>query len=315
VASLRGTVVIPSWNAGAVLGPCLDSLAKQELRGGFETIVVDNGSTDGTDTLLRGYDWVQVIRNSGNAGYAGANNQAAERARGSLLYLLNTDTELLGPDVLELLARAAEDPGVGLAGPKLLNPDGTLQPACAAHPTIARSLIVGSGLHRLLPDAAARRLAPEFWSHDRSVDADWLLGAALAIRTDLYREMGGLWSTEYAEDQDLAYRVQRRGLAVRFVEPARVMHIGNFTLAQHRDDAQRAARVAEAELAFLREYYSRPRAAAIRAIVWAGYASRAVVHRFLGRARRAEVFRSMARVYAQRPLRGSRGGAEGRSPA
>jgi GT2 family glycosyltransferase len=249
-----------------------------------------------------------VIRNEENAGYAGANNQAVERARGSVLYLLNSDTELLEPNVLELLAQAVEEPSVGLASPKLLNPDGTLQPCCAAHPTLARALIVGMGLHRLLPDEAVRRVAPEFWSHERSVDTDWLLGAALAIPTDLYREMGGLWATEYAEDQDLAYRVQRRGLSVRFVEPARVMHIGNFTLAQHRSDAQRAARVAEAELAFLREYYSRPRAAAIRSIVWCGYAGRAVVHRLLGRAPRADVFRSMARVYA-------RGGAEGPSPA
>ena len=306
---LRGTVVIPSWNAAAVLGPCLESLRRQELRGGCEVIVVDNGSTDGTEALLRENEgWVRSIRNSENAGYAGANNQAAERARGSVLYLLNSDTELLEPNVLELLAQAVEDPRVGLAGPKLLNPDGTLQPSCAAHPTVTRSLIVGGGLHRLLPDAAVRRVAPELWSHRRSVDADWLLGAMLAIRTDLYRQMGGLWTTEYAEDQDIAHRVRQRGLAVRFVEPARVMHIGNFTLAQHRSDAQRAARVAEAELAFLREYYSRPRAAAIRTIVWAAYAGRAVVHRLLGRARRAEVFRSMARVYAHR-------GAEGRGPA
>jgi GT2 family glycosyltransferase len=313
VERLRGTVVIPSWNAGAVLRPCLDSLARQELRGGFETIVVDNGSTDETNAVLDDYDWVRVIRNTRNLGYAGANNQAAREARGSVLYLLNSDTELLEPDVLELLAQAVEDPAVGVAGPKLLNPDGTLQPCCSAHPTVARSLIVGAGLHRLLPDAAVRRIAPEFWSHDRSVDADWLLGAALAIRTSLYREIGGLWTTEYAEDQEIAYRVQRRGLAVRFVEPARVMHIGNFTLGQHRTDAQRAARVAEAELAFLREYYPRPRAAAIRAIVWAAYAGRALVHRMLGRAPRAEVFRSMARVYAHPPAAGRH--AEGRTAA
>lgn len=297
--------MIPSWNAAAVLGPCLASLRRQQLRGGFETIVVDNGSTDGTDALLRqNADWVEAIRNAENAGYAGANNQAAARARGSILYLLNSDTELLEPNVLELLAQAVEDPRVGLAGPKLLNPDGTLQPSCAAHPTVTRSLIAGAGLHRLLPDAAVRRIAPESWSHDRSADADWLLGAVLAIRTDLYLEMDGLWATEYAEDQDIAYRVQRRGLAVRFVEPARVMHIGNFTLAQHRSDAQRAARVAEAELAFLREYYSRPRATAIRAIVWCAYAGRAVVHRLLGRAARAELFRAMARVYAPDRARG-----------
>jgi GT2 family glycosyltransferase len=294
-------VIIPSWNAGAVLGPCLETLARQELPGGFETIVVDNGSTDDTDAVLRDHaDRVQVIRNETNAGYAGGLNQASRVARGEVLYLLNSDTQLLEPNVLARLADALDEPGVGLAGPKLLNPDGTLQPACAAHPSLARALVVGSGAHRLLPNALRRRLAPDFWSHDRSIDTDWLLGAALAIRADLFRELDGLWATEYGEDEDLAYRVKRHGLAVRFVEPARVMHVGNFTLAQHRDAAQRAARVAAAELVFLRTHYARPRAAAIRTLVWLGYAGRALVHRAMGRGPRAEVFRRMARVYAGR---------------
>ena len=309
---LRGTVVIPTWNAGAVLRPCLESLRRQKLRGGFETIVVDNGSTDETADVLRDHaDFVDVIRNSENVGYAGANNQAAKRARGSVLYLLNSDTELLGPDVLELLARAVEDPRVGLAGPKLLNPDGTLQPSCAPYPGLAESLFVGSGLWRVLPDPARRRLTPQFWSHDRSADTAWLFGAALAIRTDLYREMGGLWSTEYAEDLEVAYRVRQHGLAVRFVEPARIEHIGNFTLAQHRSDAQRAARIAEADLAFLRAHYSPPRARLIQAMRLSAFAARAFVHRLLGAPRAAE-FASMARVYRQR---GRLGAAHERSLA
>jgi GT2 family glycosyltransferase len=291
-------VIIPAWNAGAVLGPCLDSLARQELPGGFETIVVDNGSTDETPAVLeRHRDRVRVIRNERNVGFSASNNQAAAEARGNVLYLLNSDTELIQRDALARLADVAEAPEVGVAGPKLLNPDGSLQPSCAAHPTFTRALLVGLGLHRALPDSARRRLAPEWWSHDRSTDTGWLLGAALAIRADLYRELGGLWPTEYSEDQDLAFRAQKLGLAVRYVESARIMHIGNFTLGQHRTDAQRAARVAEAELAFLRTHYARPRAAAIQAAVWGGYAGRALAHRALGNAPRADVFRAMARVY------------------
>ena len=294
-------MLIASWNAAPVLDRCLASLAHQELPGGFETVVVDNGSTDETPEVLRRHaDRVRVIRNERNAGFSAANNQAARAARGDVLFLLNSDTELLAPDVLALLAEAAETPGVGLAGPKLLNPDGTLQPSCAGHPTIVRSLVVGAGLQRLLPQDALRRIAPEFWAHDRTIDTGWLMGCALAIRADLYRELGGLWPTEYSEDEDLAYRVQQRGLAVRFVAPASVMHVGNFTIGQRRSDAQRAACVAEAELAFLATHYSRPRAAAIRAIVGFGYAARALAHGLLGRTSRADVFRSMARVYANR---------------
>jgi GT2 family glycosyltransferase len=237
-------VIIPSWNAGDVLGRCLDSLERQELEGGFETIVVDNGSDDGTAELVRARDGrVRLIRNEENAGYAAANNQAARIARGGVLFLFNADIELLAPDTLERLCHVVEQPGVGLAGPKLVNPDGTLQPSCAAFPTVGRALVVGLGLQRALSQRALRRVAPEHWSHDTTLDTDWLLGAALAIPAGVFAELGGLWETEYAEDLDLAYRVRRRGLRVRFDDSARVMHVGNHTLGKHRNESQRAARV------------------------------------------------------------------------
>jgi GT2 family glycosyltransferase len=298
----RASVLIPSWNAADVLGRCLESLDRQDVPGGFETIVVDNGSTDSTAELLhRHRDRVRAISLDHNSGFSNANNRAARDARGRILFLLNADTELLAPDTLARLCEAVEAPGVGIAGPTLVNPDGSLQPSCAAHPSVVRSLIVGAGLHRVLPQRALVRLAPEFWVHDRPIDTGWLLGAALAVRADLYRELDGLWSTEYAEEQDLAYRVQRRGLRVRFESSARVMHVGNHTLGQTRNDVQRAARVAAAELVFLRTHYSRPRAAAIRAIVGAAYAGRALVHRALGRREEADLFRAMAGIYASRP--------------
>jgi GT2 family glycosyltransferase len=296
---VRGSVIIPSWNAAKVLRPCLDSLDRQEFPGGFETIVVDNGSTDGTAELLRERaDRVRAIHNERNLGYSGGNNQGAQVARGRVLFLFNSDLELLHSDTLDRLARAAEEPGVGLAGPLMLNPDRTLQPCCAAHPSIARSLVVGAGLQRVMPQRVLLRLAPEFWSHDRPVDTGWLLGAALAIPADVFHRLGGFWSTEYAEDEDLAFRVQRLGLKVRFEPAAQVVHVGNFTLGQHRNDVQRGAKVAAAELAFLRTHYSRPRAAAIRTIVRAGYAARGVVHGLLGNAPKAELFRTMAREYS-----------------
>jgi GT2 family glycosyltransferase len=297
--ALRASVIIPSYNAADVLGRCLDSLERQDLPGGFETIVVDNASTDETSELLRRHsDRVRSISNDRNAGYSTGNNQGGRAARGLVLLLLNVDTELLAADTLKRLCEAVETPGVGLAGPMLLNPDGSLQPSCAAHPSVRRSLVVGFGLHRLLPQRVLIRLAPEFWTHDRSIDTGWLLGAALAIRADLYRELGGLWSTEYGPDQDLAYRVQRRGLLVRFESSARIMHIGNHTYGKRRTESQRAARVAEGELAFLRTHYARPRAAAIRAIVGTAYVARALAHGLLGQTARADVFRAMARVYA-----------------
>jgi N-acetylglucosaminyl-diphospho-decaprenol L-rhamnosyltransferase len=294
----RVSVIIATWNAADVLAPCLDSLERQELNGGLETIVVDNASTDSTQELLRRYDGrARVIANDHNALYAGANNQAAQSARGGVLFFLNADTELRGTDVLERLAYAVEDPAVGIAGPRLVNPDGTLQPSCGTHPTVARALMVGIGAHRLLPDSARARVAPAQWSHDRSIDTDWVMGAAIAIRADLFRELGGFWETMYAEEQDLAYRVREHGLQIRFERSATVMHIGNHSVAQQWSDAERAARVADAELAFLAAHYGPIRAAAIRAITWVAYAGRARVLGALGHPERAAVYSAMAKTY------------------
>jgi GT2 family glycosyltransferase len=296
---MRGSVIIVTWNACEVLERCLESLEAQRLPGGLETIVVDNASTDGTAEFLKGHSGrIRVIANAENLGFSGANNQAAREARGEILFFLNPDTELLGEDVLERLARTAGESRVGLAGPMLVNPDGSLQPSCAAHPSIRVALLVGSGLHRLLPDRLLARVAPQFWSHDRSIDTDWLMGAALAVRADVFHQLGGFWPRLYAEDEDLAYRAQERGLRVRFDRTARVMHIGNHSAGQRWSSAQRAERIAAAELEFLRTHYSRRRAAGIRTIVCAAYGARALTYRALRRDQQASVYRAMARVYA-----------------
>jgi N-acetylglucosaminyl-diphospho-decaprenol L-rhamnosyltransferase len=299
VERLRASVIIASWNAADVLEPCLASLARQEVRGGLETIVVDNASTDGTAAVLRRHaGHVRAIVNDTNAGFSAANNQAAREARGDVLFFLNSDTELLGDDVVEHLAAVAEAGDVGIAGPLLLNPDGTVQASCAAHPGVVRAVLVATGAHRLLPAALRARVAPEHWPHDRVLDTGWVMGAAMAVRASVFAELGGFWPTMYAEDQDLAYRAQQLGLRVRFDPAIRVVHVGNHSLAQRWSDAERHARVARAELAFLNTHYGPVRRTAIRAVVGAGYAARAVAHRLLGRRDRAAVYRAMARVYA-----------------
>ncbi|HEX8073555.1 MAG TPA: glycosyltransferase [Thermoleophilaceae bacterium] len=297
----RVSVIVPTWNAGDVLGPCLDSVLAQQVPGGFETIVVDNASTDGTADLLREYaDRARVVTNERNLRFAGANNQAAADAAGRVLVFLNSDTELLGTDTLARLADAAEPRDVAIAGPLLVNPDGSLQPSCAAHPSILRAALVATGAHRLLPDATRARLAPERWSHAHARDTAWVMGAAMAMRAEVFRELGGFWPTMYAEEQDIAFRARNRGFRVRFDPSARVMHVGNHSLRKRWSDPERSARVAAAELVLLATHYPRWRAAAIRAIAGAGLAARSLAHRLLGHRERAREFRAMTRVYAGR---------------
>ena len=298
------SVIIPTWNTRDLLARCLASIGRQEVPGGFETIVIDDASTDGTAELLSRVDHdLRVIFNNQSVGYTAANNQAAEEARGEVLVLLNADTELLAPDVLARLADSVQAPGVGIAGPRLVNPDGSLQPSCSADPSVIRAVVVGSGMHRVLPTRLLRKLAPEFWSHDEAADVGWLLGAAIAVRAGVFHRLGGLWTQPYAQDQDLAHRVRQLGLRVRYDNSAQVMHVGNSSYGQQHSDVSRAVLVAHAELTFMRTHYSRVRATAIRVIMGTGYAVRAPLHQLMGHSTRAAIFRAMARVYAtDRPV-------------
>jgi GT2 family glycosyltransferase len=298
---MRHSVIVVTWNAAEVLDRCLATVARQEVDGGLETIVVDNASTDATaQVLARHSGRIRVIRNERNLGFSLGNNLGAEAARGEVLHFLNSDTELLAPDVLERLARGLEEPGVGLAGPRLENPDGTLQPSCTAQPTVANALVVESGLHRVLPNGILARVYPRLWAHDETRDVGWLVGAALSIRADLFREVGGFWPIQYAEEQDLARKVAERGMSVRFVHDARVMHVENFSNRQQWSSPERAARTAEAERAFLAEHYPPARALAIRSINATGHAGRALVLRLLGERERAAVYAAMARALITR---------------
>ena len=293
------SVIIVTWNAAPVLAACLDSIERQVVPGGFETVVVDNASTDDTAALLERYrDRIRIVTNDHNAEFSRANNLGARNAHGRVLFFLNSDTELHGTDTLRRLVEAAEAEEVGLVGPRLLNPDGTLQPSCAALPGVLKAALLATGIHRLLPDRLAARVLPERWSHSCSRDTGWVMGAAFAIRADVFWRLGGLWLVRYAEETELAYRVRRAGLRVRFDNSATVTHIGNFSFGQRWSEPERQAKIAKAELALLRSHYPRLRATAIRTIMLGGYSGRVVVHRLLRRPAKAAVYREMTRVYA-----------------
>jgi GT2 family glycosyltransferase len=292
-------VIIPCWNAEEVLDACLDTLRAQAVPGGFETIVVDDASSDASAAVLaRRPEEITLITHPENRGFSAACMSGVDAARGEILFFLNTDTELCSPDVIARLAADLDDPSVGLVGPLLVNADGSLQSSCAAVPSLTTTLLLSSGVHLLLPDRALARVAPHRWSHDSPRDTGWLRGAAIALRADVFRAVGGFSPEYYGQDLDLGYLVGAHGLRVHFDPTVRVMHLDDHSQSQRWSAPERSARVAVAELAFLRRRLRRPRAVAIRAITGTGYAVRAVVHRALGRREPAAVYAAMARVYA-----------------
>jgi GT2 family glycosyltransferase len=217
------SVIVVNWNTCRLLEACLRSVEGTRENLAVDVIVVDNGSADGSVELVRErFPRVELIANASNRGFAAANNQALERARGRYLLLLNSDAEVEAAAMGTLVTYADEHRQAGVIGPKLLNPDGTLQPSGGDFPTPASTVASLLGLHRLTgrPRYGTKR------DYDRPAEVDEVSGAAMLIRREVIRQVGGLdegfaWGYE---DVDFCLRAKRAGWQVHYVPAARVIH-------------------------------------------------------------------------------------------
>lgn len=225
------SVIIVSWNVKEDLEKCLNSLRQNDLA--LEVIVVDNASTDGTVQMLAERQDVTVIANEENRGFAAANNQGLAVARGEYLLLLNPDTIVPAGGLQKLVDFAEKHPEAGIIGPRLLNPDGSLQYSCRRFPTIRAAMFRHTILGRLFPhEEATRDYLMQDWDHTQAREVDWVSGAALLIRRAAYDVVGGLdegffWGSE---DVDYAFRMHQAGWKVLYSpEPAIIHAIGRST--------------------------------------------------------------------------------------
>ncbi|HPG65372.1 MAG TPA: glycosyltransferase family 2 protein [Candidatus Hydrogenedentes bacterium] len=215
----RLSVVIPTWNRKGLLEECLTSLAHQFFRD-FEIVVVNDGSTDGTEAMLKErYPEVRVVALPENRGFCRAINAGIREARGSLLFLLNNDMTL-EPDCIERLALAAENSTAALFAPLVLWRD--------APDTVYSA---GDRIRRDgRPEAVAFRCPLlEFTAPDEVFGVS--AGAGL-YRKAVFNQIG-LFDERfgaYFEDADLAFRARLAGFDVRFVREAVAYHVGSASI-------------------------------------------------------------------------------------
>lgn len=228
----RLSIVIVSWNVSRDLAVCLDSL-RANAEAGFEVTVVDNASHDDTLSMLQRYPEVRVIANAVNRGFAAANNQGLAVGKGEYLLMLNPDTVVPAGALSQLLAFADAHPEAGIVGPRLLNPDGTLQASCRRFPTVQAAIIRHTFLERLLPHAASTReyLMSE-WDHQSPREVDWVSGACMLIRRSAWEQVGALDEGFYwgSEDVDYCFRMHQAGWTVLYAPQPVITHaIGRST--------------------------------------------------------------------------------------
>lgn len=207
------TVVIPVHGKWSYTRQCLASIEASRPEVPFEVVVVDDCSPDDSAARLAGCPGVRLVRTERNLGFVGACNLGAAAARSDLLLFLNNDTEVR-PGWLDVLVDTMyAEPSIGLAGAKLVYPDGSLQ-ECGG--------IVwadGSGWNY------GRGDRPEDPKYTSLRDVDYCSGAALLVRRALFDEIGGFderYSPAYYEDTDLAFAVRAAGYRT-VVQPASVV--------------------------------------------------------------------------------------------
>ena len=181
----------------------------------FEIIVADDASQDATPEVIgRLGGVVRLDRAKVNAGFLKNCNAAAATAQGQILVFLNNDV-LVMPGWLDALIAPLSDPAVGLAGSRLLGPDGRLQEAGGVFWSDGSATNFGRDADATLPE------------YNYLKDADYLSGASIALNADLWRRLGGfdpLFAPAYCEDADLAFRVREAGLRTVYQPLSSVIH-------------------------------------------------------------------------------------------
>jgi GT2 family glycosyltransferase len=217
------TAIVVTYNSAAWMPACLSAIA------GLPTIVVDNESRDETVRIVRAeFPAVQLIARPANGGFAVAVNQGCRAAPDDDILLVNPDV-VVRPRSIDLLVEyLASHPHVGIASPRLVYPDGTPQSSIRTYPSPLTMLARRSPLGRT---PVGRRILRKHLRVDDPPVApgpiQWALGAAMLVRRDAIREVGGMDERIflYGEDLDWCYRMWQHGWEVHAVPDAVMEHV------------------------------------------------------------------------------------------
>src|SRR5271154_6974878 len=231
------SVVIVGWNARHYLELCLESLAAAPPRRSIEIFVVDNASSDGTAEMIEArFPYVKLIKSSENLGFSKGNNVAIRQCQGRYIALVNPDV-IVFPGCLDALADFLDqNPKVGNVGPRVFNPDMSMQSTCRRFPTLWNNFCSATGLATKFKNS--RFFAGEhmfYFPHDRTLAVDVIVGCFSMIRRETFDEVGLLDEDlfMYGDDVDWCRRAWKGGWQVSFLPGAEIVHYGGRTTAPY----------------------------------------------------------------------------------
>jgi N-acetylglucosaminyl-diphospho-decaprenol L-rhamnosyltransferase len=217
------SAVVVTYNAMPWLERCLESVR------GLETVVVDNGSSDGSVELVRERFPDARVVEQGNLGLAAGWNRGMREVDSDWFLILNADAWMVGDAVERLLAFGRERPRAAVVGPRLLNPDGSLQRSVRGFPTLWRLATEYLFLRKLAPRSSAlNAFYAGGFDHDEAREAEFVMGSCMLVRRAAVEEVGELDESFFlfCEETDWCYRFRRAGWQVWFFPGAECVHVG-----------------------------------------------------------------------------------------
>jgi N-acetylglucosaminyl-diphospho-decaprenol L-rhamnosyltransferase len=226
--------IIVNYNAADHIERCLSSIS---ANGVDDMVVVDNDSSDDSRTVAEaeGAVWLPARSNLGygKAANLGAHAPIAESAE--FLLVCNPDVELLPGAVKQLAEVLERDPSIGVVGPAIANPDGSLYPSARTFPDMVDA--IGHGLLGLIApgNRFTRRYRLLDWDHSQLADVDWVSGACFLVRRSAWDSVAGFDPAYfmYMEDVDLCWRIGRAGWRVAYQPAAKVVHVQGVSADRH----------------------------------------------------------------------------------
>ena len=321
------SVIIVNLNTRDLLRGCLISLRDNPQDVSMEVLVFDNGSTDGSIEMVRTeFPAVRLTLNETNEGFARPNNEGMRESAGRHVLLLNSDTVVQDNAIGKLVRFLDEHPNAGACGPKLVYPDGRLQPSVKGFPTLWSLACDMLFLDKLFPGSALfGRAEAATFPYNETREVDHLMAAVFLVRRDALLQCGLLDErfSIYYNDMDWCYRFRQAGWAIFYVQEARVIHYLGQTTKNVNRNFQFLEEMHDNRLLFYQKRYGRWSVSAAKCLLALGYMLRAVGWTAARAAFRSEAARTMcifswrSFAYGARfwtPLPYGRGAEPGRLP-
>ena len=223
------SIIIVNYNVKEFLQNLVHSLQKAVSIINHEIIVVDNASDDGSVEFIREkFPQITLIVNQTNLGFSKANNAALKIAKGKFILLINPDTIVSEDTITKMIEFLNEHPDAGLAGCKILNPDGSLQLACRrSFPGPWTSFCKVTGLSTLFPKSKLfAKYNLTYLDENSTYEVDAISGSFMMMKREAYEKVGGFDEQffMYGEDLDLCYRIQKNGYKVYYYPGTQIIH-------------------------------------------------------------------------------------------